>query len=278
MKIEDVIKRIQFSENKRWEKMCNTLNIQTEPDEKNPDPLRIDVSVPELKEALKLIYLNVSSVVSDGIVQMRQHFPTLYTHHNLFVGKTLSQEERDKRGLFDDCFSYGELDHEVFATIFEKIRKAYGKIEGGVFYDLGCGVGQLVYAAAFIGSFERVVGIEYITALLERGEKKTERWNKIKAQFPPEFENKTRVNWKNDNLYDVDYWLDGTFYVLHWTSFSPKQREIISSKMSKCRTGTLCLTFTEPLPEEHFEILVQDVCRVSWGEADFFVQLKVSSL
>jgi SAM-dependent methyltransferase len=274
IRVEETVQKLQLTEKGRWQKICNIVNVQTEPSDKEPDPLRIEITVPVLKEVLKMVYSSVSAVIADGIVQMRQHFPTLYKKHTIKKGKVLSQTERDKRGLSGDCWSYGELEHEIFATIFEKISKAYGRLEDGSFYDLGCGAGQLVYAAAFIGNFKKCCGIEYITALLERGEKKTNTWNQIKTNFPPEYKVTTTVRWRNDNLFETSDWADGTFYVLHWTAFNEKERDIISKQMLKCKEGAIVITFTHKLPENHFEVLVEDICRVSWGESDFFVQLK----
>ena len=276
IRVEETVQKTQLTEKNRWQKLCNIISIQTEPSEKEPDPLRIDITVPVLKEVLFMVYNSVSSVIADGIVQMRQHLPTLYKKHNVKRGKIISQTERDKRGLSGDCWSYGELEYEIFATIFEKISKAYGRLEEGSFYDLGCGAGQLVYTAALIGNFKKCCGIEYITALLERGEKKTLTWNEIKSNFPPEFKIGTTVRWRNDNLFDTTDWADGTFYLLHWTAFNAKERDIVTKQLLKCKEGTLVITFTHSLPANHFEVLVEDVCRVSWGESDFFVQLKTT--
>jgi SAM-dependent methyltransferase len=275
IKVEETVKKTVITQINRWQKICSIINTSPEPSENEPDPLRIEITVPVLKEVLQMVYNNVGSVIADGIVQMRQHFPTLYKKHNVQRGKIISQTERDKRGLNGDCWSYGELEYEIFATIFEKISKAYGRMEKGSFYDLGCGAGQLVYAAAFIGNFQKCCGMEYITSLLERGEKKTNTWNQIKTNFPPEYKVVTAVRWRNDNLFDTTDWSDGSFYLLHWTAFNEKERNIVSEQLQKCATGTIVISFTHKLPQEHFEVLVEDICRVSWGESDFFVQMKL---
>ena len=276
MKVEETVQKTQLTESNRWQKICNIVNIQTEPTEKEPDPLRVEITVPVLKEVLLLVYNSVSSVIADGIVQMRQHFPTLYKKHTVARGKVISQAERDRRNLNGDCWSYGELEYEIFATIFEKVTKAYGKIENGSFYDLGCGAGLCVYAACFIGNFQKCCGIEYITALLERGEKKTNTWNQIKTNFPPEFKVKTVVRWRNDNLFEITDYHDGTFYLLHWTALNEKEQNIIIKQLLKCKQGTMIIAFTHKLPESNFELLVEDICRVSWGESDFFVYFKTT--
>lgn len=56
--------------------------------------------------------------------------------------------------------------------------ETYGKFElkNNVFYDLGCGVGNLVYCAAFIGNFKKCGGVEILDSLLQRGSKRISRW------------------------------------------------------------------------------------------------------
>jgi SAM-dependent methyltransferase len=276
IKLEETLKLINLTERNRWDKICNVLNIEKQATERDPHPIKIEITVPEVKKAVSMMYENVSTVISDGIVMMREHFPQLYKKHTYARGKELSQIEREEKKLMDDSWAYGELEYEIFATIYQKITKSYGSIAEGVFYDLGCGAGMLVYAAAFIGDFSVCCGIEGLTKLLERGEAKTNKWNQIKKQFPPEFVNKTAVRWRNDDILTTSDWADGTFYLIHWSSFTKPQRENISEKLSKCKDGTIVITFTQPLPDTYFEVLVEDICRVSWGETSFFVHLRRS--
>jgi hypothetical protein len=47
-------------------------------------------------------------------------------------------------GITDECYAYGELDHEIFAAMYLRVTSVFGERPKGVFYDLGCGVGTLV--------------------------------------------------------------------------------------------------------------------------------------
>lgn len=67
----------------------------------------------------------------------------------------------------------------MFATIYAKVVRAYGVAPEGFFVDLGAGVGQLVFTAALVGEFKRVMGIEHIDALMECGERVSQLLRRI---------------------------------------------------------------------------------------------------
>ncbi len=143
-RVTDAIKLVPPGTVFRWSKILPIVNRETEPTEKEPDPLRVNLTESELKEVLKLIYAQVKFVSSDGLALLRDYMPKLYNKHSLERGRRISQRERKEKSLTDECYSYGELDHEQFATIYLKVTSVYGTKNSGVFYDLGCGVGKLV--------------------------------------------------------------------------------------------------------------------------------------
>ena len=68
------------------------------------------------------------------------------------------------------------------------------------------GVGNLVYAAAFIGSFAKIGGMEIVSSLLERGVKRNQRYIRDEGGFPRA---KRNLNW---------VWLNKDFFVdTSWT-------------------------------------------------------------
>ena len=136
----------------RWNKLLTVANRSVEPSEEDLDPLRLDLSMEEFKMVLRQIYAKFDKIRGDGIVLMRDYLPKMYDKHHLERGKRVSQKERDERSITDECFAYGELDAEIFVSIYHKVSAAYGKWERRpTFYDLGCGVGNLVYAAGLYG-------------------------------------------------------------------------------------------------------------------------------
>lgn len=128
----------------RWEKILAVVNRDIEPTKQEMDPLRIRIDLPELKSVLRQFFHDVLYVTSDGLALCRTYMPKLFDKHNPERGKKVSQAERAAKGIIDECFAYGEVDYEIFATMYMKIVAVYGAMEGGIFYDLGCGVGTLV--------------------------------------------------------------------------------------------------------------------------------------
>ena len=269
------IEKVPPGEKNHWLVLLSTVNTNLEPTEEDLDPLRLELNLNELKKVLNIIYENISSASSDGILLMREHFQAIYSDYSYEKYKRLSQIERNTKNIHDEMFVYGELNHEVFATIFEKVTKAYGIKSKGIFYDVGCGIGQLVYTAAFIGNFSECRGVEALTTLLEVGERKGKIWNKLKVKFPSEMKT-IKIIWENENFLLNENWTNGTFIVLHWTALTQSTRKKMNEMMSYCQEGTMTVSFTYKIDNKDFELLVQDSCRVSWGETNFFVQIKIT--
>ena len=68
----------------------------------------------------------------------------MYDKHSVERGMNISLRERDVKGIVDECYAYGELDHEIFAAMYLRVCSVFGERSRGIFYDLGCGVGTLV--------------------------------------------------------------------------------------------------------------------------------------
>lgn len=128
----------------RWNEILEYINYESYPTDENPDPLRIIITLEEIRIACKTMYSNVKYVSSDGLGLLREYIPKLYDKHSVDRGRRVSQRERKERKLVDECYAYGELNYELFATIYMKVISVYGQRKEGTFYDLGCGVGQLV--------------------------------------------------------------------------------------------------------------------------------------
>jgi hypothetical protein len=271
------LENLKPGDQKRWSRLVKACNRVIEQTIEEPDPIRVEITEKTLKEICKKRYDMAGTATSDKIMLMRKCYPKLYQNHSYEHAKRNSQVERDEKGLSEEMYAYGELDNEIFATIMEKINSAYGMKKQGIFYDLGCGVGQLVFTAALIGDFSSVNGVEMITQLLECGERKTRKYNIMKGKFD-EFTKemkRLKINWPNENILAYDDWTEATCILLHWTAMNPSQIKYISQKMDFCDEGTQVISFSQPVKNPGFEILVQDTCRVSWGEAEFFIQEKM---
>lgn len=264
----------------RWDKMIKMMTVDLPPTFEQDDPIRIDIDVEELKRTVKKIYEDIDSATNDRIILLRKYLPLMYDKHSVERGRRVSQQERNENKMSDECFAYGELNFEIFATMYEKVTRAFGQADSGMFFDLGCGCGQLVYTAAMLGDtkFAKCGGIEMIGALLDRGVKRMARWENVaKKHFPPGTR-KCQLIWLNEDLYKATVWYDASFLFIHWTSFSNEQIESLSDLLKATKEGTHVITVTHPIAHigEDFELMVKDSCVTSWGEADFFVYEKMS--
>jgi hypothetical protein len=260
----------------RWDKMLAAAN-RTEP-QVDPKifPIQIKLEMDEFKLVLSKIYDGMSSVTCDGIALMRDYLPKMYDKHSIERGRRVSQKEREELNLCDECFAYGELDIDIFASIYLKVSAAYGVYPQGCFYDLGSGVGNIVYSAALVGSFSKCCGIEAIKQLHDRANLRIYRWNNMKENFPRRYRD-IEINFSHDNFFKCDFQIEATFILLHWTAFSRAQREQVAETLEMCREGTIVVALTHPIPGETFEILKVDSCDTSWGHTDFYVQEKLTA-
>lgn len=261
----------------RWEKILSLINRQIEPTEEVPTPMILKIDDKTLQDILNNFFNEVKYISSDGLALARNYLPLLYDKHSQDVCRRVSQKERDERGLVGDNFAYGELDSDIFATMYLKVISVYGFKDQGIFCDLGCGVGNVVFTSAFIGNFQKVRGIEYLYCLLERGEKRLHRWNHYKTNFPQKIQN-IEFEFKEDDFALNDSWSDSNFILLHWTTFSEDIRKTIIDSLEKCQEGTQIITFTYPIICPSYRILLKDTCDSSWGKAEFFFHEKVREI
>ncbi|GMI12482.1 hypothetical protein TrRE_jg665 [Triparma retinervis] len=81
-------------------------------------------------------------------------------------GKVVSRSERKREGYISSALTYGEVLFETFAELFKVVEERHGGMpEGGVFVDVGCGIGKPVFAAALLHNFRKCVGIEILEDL-----------------------------------------------------------------------------------------------------------------
>lgn len=257
----------------RWRRIVQHLSSGD-----NGFPIVLELS--DLRQILISFYQNEQVTQSEGLAYMRKYMPVLYEKHSLERGTSVSKRYRDEKGIHSPMYAYGEIEYEIFASLFLKTCKGFGAKPDGVFCDLGCGVGSLVYCAAFVGNFSRCFGIEFIPPLYERALRRMPRWTKCVGEVlekAPRFA-QTQINWINSDLLDLPNWVDASFIFLHWTSFSLSQRLLLASQMAQCEEGTFVVSLTYPVPSADFALLVRDQCSVSWGTTEFFVQEKITPL
>jgi SAM-dependent methyltransferase len=258
--------------------MLAEANVVIPLTEEELDPLRVEINMVELRKLLSWLYRDTNATGSEAFAFMRRNMPILYDGHSIDTAKTASQKDREASAVADECYAYGEVDYETFATLFMKICAGYGTCLGD-FVDLGCGVGTLVYAAACLGNFTRCVGIDRVKAVLDRGKKRMARWERAKDDYPVHVQT-VEFDWLNTNFLEDTNWTSyANFIFLHWTALSNPQIRQTTELLTQCAKGTICVTLTNPIMDEvttGYEVLEQGHCDTSWGRATFYVYEKMN--
>lgn len=263
----------------RWDKITQMVNKDGEdPTEQDPDPVRFVLDVTKVKIIVRRTFEATTSVpMTDGLKQMQSLVPNLYKTHSYDRGLRISIRERNELKITEEGYAYGELDIETFADLFLKVAKVYGSKKGGTFYDLGCGVGQLVYAAAAVGDFRKCVGIEILKSLFDRGEKRKSKWaSYMEDERMLESIKLCDVSFVNGDIFENVDWLQATFLFIHWTAVPRMKLEKLFKKIEKLAEGTICIAITNPIPNPCFEVLLTGEINMSWGEAEYYLQEKMT--
>ena len=262
----------------RWDKLIDVANRLIEPTEEEPDPIRLNIDRATMKEILIEIYKNTTSASAESLKLMRELIPIFYDKHTYDRAKKVAHFYRDQHDLKDDMYAYGEVDYEIFATIYSKICRAFGQAEKGWFVDLGSGAGQLVYTAALISNppLVKCYGVENVGSLLDRGSKRMVNWDINRNRIPSE-RRQIEFQWiRNNFLENTHSWYDATMIFLNWTAFNTEQVELMGELINQTIEGVIVITTTRPIPNKDLEVLLQDRCKTSFGEVDVFIQEKMT--
>ena len=95
-------------------------------------------------------------------------------------GKQLSRTERKRENYISTTLTYGEIKFETFTELFHILKTRHGAMaeDGGVFVDIGCGIGKPVFCAALMHKFNRIVGIEILEDLYKCCVETMQIWTK----------------------------------------------------------------------------------------------------
>ncbi|GIW66924.1 MAG: methyltransferase [Candidatus Parcubacteria bacterium] len=172
-------------------------------------------------------------------------------------GFYLSLSERNKKGISDKSFVYGEIVPESFCEILEKANTN----ENTIFYDLGSGVGKAVILAKLIFNVKKSIGIEYLESLIQASQT---AYNKLKNFI---FLNDGSVIFINNDIFNFDF-SDGDLIFINSTCFSDEQLDILTKLSLKLKSGSKLIVLTKKINDcENFNLLLENQYPFSWGSA-----------
>mmetsp|Transcript_31203 Transcript_31203/g.58083 ORF Transcript_31203/g.58083 Transcript_31203/m.58083 type:complete len:263 (+) Transcript_31203:87-875(+) len=205
-------------------------------------------------------------------------------------GKELSKKERSAKKLYASSLIYGEIDFDTFGMAIQKIIDIYGKPgvgtsgeegklqkRGGMFFDLGSGVGKAVIAAALVHNFDVCTGIEILEELHKGAEDvRTVYETKAKHELDRAFD--TVVDMRCGDMLDLSFknWTYGDVVFMNSTCFDDELMLKLAHLAVGMRKGTFVITTTQKLPSPDFEICEYEMHEMSWGTATIYIQQKTT--
>jgi len=242
------------------------------------DPASDEQEVPvDPLAAIDMVHILHSQAIYDDLVKP---FPVT-------LGKATSKKERDNMKTKAPTLVYGEIDFMTFGRIMEKIKKIYGlpdvgssgpigilQRSGGVFYDLGAGVGKPVIAAAILHSFDVCVGIELLEGLHNLSLELLFAYNaKGKAKGLDTQCQFIRGDFLDSNAKD---WRDGDLVFINSTCFDEITMEKLARMCFRLKKGAFVVTISRRVPTTELAVLDHEMCLMSWGEATVFIHQKLT--
>ena len=191
------------------------------------------------------------------------------------AGKDVSRAEREELGLKSSTLVYGEITFEPFAEQLLKLHAYGGMPEGGIFYDIGCGTGKPVFAAALLHPFRRCAGIEVLTGLSAIAERIRRDFDATVRPALPEPHAATEIEIIRGDATALD-WRDGDVVFLNSTCFSGELMAALARLAERLRHGAFVITTTKRLPSEAFELLEVSSMVETWGTATCFLHRRCS--
>ncbi|CAN0299581.1 unnamed protein product, partial [Ectocarpus sp. 12 AP-2014] len=178
-------------------------------------------------------------------------------------GMKTSRNERLSKGYQSIALTYGEVSATGFADILAKVQDSYGGLpeKDGVFYDLGCGTGKPVFAAAAMHPWHRCIGMEILGDLHGICLKALERWEgglRHKVTVGETKGGTAEIEFVRGDFTVLD-WSDGDVVFANSTCFGDNLMKKLAQGAAALKEGAIVVTMTDPVPSPAFEVLEETV-------------------
>lgn len=167
---------------------------------------------------------------------------------------------------------YGEVIFPTLADVFQKSREKFGLATGGIFYDLGSGIGKAVISAALLHNFDRCVGIELLPSLHSLALDLQRKYQKNKRKYEWLAGATENVQFFNEDIFLHD-WTKASCFFANSTCFDEEMIRKISEY--PVVSGTIGITTTKRLGKKYWRLL--DTCQkdMTWGKATVYIHKKI---
>ena len=213
-------------------------------------------------------------------------FQTITREFSCTLGKTTSKAERFEKGLNSGSLTYGEVEYLSLVDIFDVIKQDGDSFQepGGVFVDLGSGIGKGVIGACLMHQFDRVIGIEILEGLYTKScELKDVYYSTFPRVLEEEgnpfgFEKMPELELIHGDFLkgEMEFLKETDFVLANSTCFSEELMEQLAERLKEMKRGSWVVTFTKRLPDfdtwDAFKTIKKPM---TWGMVTVNIHLKV---
>lgn len=165
----------------------------------------------------------------------------------------------------DDSLTYGEV---TLAAIEQMLTALPSR--KGVFYDLGSGTGKAVLAAALVGDFTSLTGVELLPELFAAAELARRKFIVATEPFCTNQRTQPDINFILGDLVAIDY-SDADVVFIPSTCYSETLMSMIRRRATMLRAGAILITVSQTLQSSAFELYTSLEVPMSWGKSTIFI-------
>jgi len=207
-----------------------------------------------------VIFRTLHNIAGLPFLYKKRFFPLILKLAGFYkVGKVhqIVITEGSKLDIPIKALTYGETS---FYSAWKIFRFA-GLSEKDVFYDLGCGTGNLVFFASILYGIE-AVGIEAIPAFIDFSEI-------IKKELSFD-----KVSFIKGNFFEEDL-SQGTVFFIVTIFFSVRERKKLAKKFKELPSGTKIITVSNKLEAPYLKVKEEMTGFFSWGFEDVYLHVRI---
>lgn len=194
-----------------------------------------------------------------NIPQHHKVFKELYQEVNGFV---LSKIARSRQDALD--YVYGEIEFESFIALLSLI----GLQPESIFYDLGCGTGKTVLAAAMVYPIKNSIGVELLPELYNCACMQAQKLAKLDIYR----QQAQKIEIIQGDFLEANLSNATDIFINSSSLFNPTWQKLCLKLESLPQIKTV-ITTSKPLLSDKFELVKTARIQVSWGFVGAFIHI-----
>ena len=217
----------------------------------------------ERKEELSLPENLIAAQCLQRAWRRRPRWPPDYTLRMIYgeeldhptAGEEASTRDRLERGILHrvPSLGYSELHVPEFLSLLKITERLNRKPHRGVFLEIGCGTGKLVFAAAMHYSFQSSIGIELLPSLVDICREAEDFFHRRAKGRIHDHKKSAQISFLERDFFATP-WPQATVVLINATLFDDDERAHLSMLCSGLPPETLFIVTSRPLPSSKLSI------------------------